>query len=269
MRDNIFPAIMAISLLAFTGCRKLCNDFVQHPELPPASCRIERISFDVPMGHGEIESVQSVFSYNEYNNPVLILLDISDSPEPVDKAFRYDTENRLKVYLRYFRYGGRGTIFWHKYVYVNSMKVVDSVFVYASGDYLTNDRPDEYARVEVRELTLDIRGRVIKEISRIETDSPVEKTFHYDLNGNLIKPGVNYSNKPNIRQTNKIWQFIDRDYSVNQPLGEVESFTIHNLPYTFRDLVLSQSNVLDITPGAVVTYNCENNVTGAGVTKMY
>ena len=43
------------------------------------------------------------------------------------------------------------------------------------------------------------------------------QTFFYDDAGNLRNGGNVYDNKLNPNRTNKIWMFIERDYSVNNP----------------------------------------------------
>ena len=48
----------------------------------------------------------------------------------------------------------------------------------------------------------------------------LKSTYNYDGAGNLIHPasaGVVYDNKMNINRTNDIWQFLSRDYSMNNP----------------------------------------------------
>ncbi len=265
MFKNIFLTILVMNLLPLSGCRKVCDYFEQHQDSPATNCRIEKISFDILNDFGVIERCGSFFSYNTYNNPTLVGYSIPYDLPPMDKVFRYDANNRLSAYIKDFRYEDTSPVFWHKYTYESPLKVIDSVFVYASGDYKTNDRPDEYSRVEVNELTLDNRGRIINEKYTLDGNIFGERSFQYDMNGNLIKPGVTYNNKPNIRQTSKIWQFIDRDFSVNQPRDEVEAFTANNLPYTFRNPISTQSEILYIAQGSIVTYNCESVTTHVGV----
>ena len=54
--------------------------------------------------------------------------------------------------------------------------------------------------------------------------------YSYDANGNLVKPGVSYSNKTNIRQISKVWMFLDRDYRINSPNGAASQYNQHKLP---------------------------------------
>jgi hypothetical protein len=55
-------------------------------------------------------------------------------------------------------------------------------------------------------------------------------TYNYDANGNLVKPGVTYTNKTSMLQTNKTLMFISRDYSVNAPAGFATQFNSNKLP---------------------------------------
>lgn len=66
----------------------------------------------------------------------------------------------------------------------------------------------------------DDKKRIIKVTKTFSLGStyPTEiYQYQYDGNGNLVTPGEVYDNKINFHRTNKIWMFLDRDYSVNNP----------------------------------------------------
>lgn len=257
MYRNKLTILFCLPLLTLTSCTKVWDYFKQNPDHPGANCRIEQISFESLNTFDEIIPSAAYFSYNTFNNPTLIRFDIPYDLWPMDKAFRYDAENRLIVYVEGFEYPETVQTLWHKYIYINPMKIIDSVFTYTTGDYMITDRPDDYSGLRVYELTLDFWGRIINEKRIYENSNISEKIFRYDHNGNIIKPGITYTTKPNIRQTNKIWQFIDRDYSVHQPEHEVGTFTSFGMPHTFTNIISTYSEVLTISPSAVITYNCE------------
>lgn len=257
MRKNIFLPAAAIALLILSGC----TYFDYHPDDPARNCRIEKISFDILNTTTEVfEAGEAYFSYDAHNNPTLMLFNIPHSLWPMDKVFRYDEHNRLIVYVQDFIYEETSPVFWHKYTYISPTKIIDSTFIYCSGDYTVNDHPDSYSYMKIRELTLDLFGRITKEVTTYDDASgSEERIFSYNADGNLIKPGVTYTNKPNIRQTHKVWRFIDMDYSINQPEGEVDVFNAYNLPYQFNDERFgSRSSELPIAyPNTVVEYRCD------------
>ncbi|MFT3948697.1 MAG: hypothetical protein QM763_17165 [Agriterribacter sp.] len=255
MRKNIFLPIIVV-LISLSGCTKVWDYFISHPGHPARNCSIEKISFKETNEDWESPDAYALYTYNTEGNPVSIQYNVPPNyfypPDGLDKGFSYDANSRLRVYT-----SDAFITFWHLYTYVSPAKITDSIFVYSGGDYAVNDHPDTYVSVNVSHLTLDMFGRIIKEETIEESGYTSEKTFVYNADGNLIIPGVTYSGKPNIRQTNKIWQFIDRNYSVNQPRGEVAVFNTYSLPYIFRSPMSSQSEVLPIAPEAVVTYNCD------------
>ena len=246
---NFSLTIFLVASLTFSGCRKIWDYFEDHHN-PTVNCRIEEIRFNVETQDGETQSGNASFSYDNNGNPTLVnIYDPSDG-WPKDKGFRCDNDNRLIVYV-----DDMFITTWHKYTYVNPSTIIDSAFIYSSGDYTVTDRPDTYVEVRVSKLTLDAWGRIIKE----ESDLFGVTTYRYDFNGNLTRPVVTYTNKLNIRQTNKVWQLIDRDYSIHQPAGEVETFNSYNLPYQFKNEIPVPGllSTFSIYPGAVVSYRCE------------
>ena len=66
----------------------------------------------------------------------------------------------------------------------------------------------------------------------VET-KPGSYELSYDRNGNLVRPGVTYDDKINIYRTNRVWQFINGDYSRNNPVtgGGFYSFPVTPAAY--------------------------------------
>ncbi|MBX3257768.1 MAG: hypothetical protein KF862_26805 [Chitinophagaceae bacterium] len=255
MRKNIFLPITAIALLILPGCSRAWDYFEDHPDDPARNCRIEKISFEATNADEEAPAGYALFEYNAEGNPTFIRYNIPfDEYFPRDKRFSYDAGNRLRVYL-----SDAFISSWHLYTYVSPTKIIDSAFMYSGGNVDVNDHPDTYVDIRVSRLTLDFVGRIIKEETTYGNGSVSEKTFTYNADGNLIRPGVTYTNQPSIRQTNKVWKFIDRDYSVNQPEGEIEVFNTYNLPYIFKEERLQPVNS-DIPlnyRNTVVEYGCD------------
>lgn len=56
----------------------------------------------------------------------------------------------------------------------------------------------------------------------------------YDVNGNLVLPGVTYTNNRNIYQADTVFKLITRDYSVNTPAGAASESNGDKLPIKFN-----------------------------------
>ena len=85
------------------------------------------------------------------------------------------------------------------------------------------------------------------------------RLFNYDASGNMVGYNV-YDNKINIHRTNKIWMFIDRDYSINNPHSPYVAYS----PGTYNSFGLPVQinylpNFLGMTlyPGVEVKYQCD------------
>ena len=83
--------------------------------------------------------------------------------------------------------------------------------------------------------TYDGTCRVIKtsaiDLSIAGGGTPAVNTYTYDASGNLVRPGIVYDNKVNIHRTNKIFMFVDRDFSMNNPFTAA-TYNGYSLPWT-------------------------------------
>jgi hypothetical protein len=241
----------AMALLGLSGCKKVLDYVKQHPNGVADNCRITQIA-----GSWNINGVfvydSSTFVYNNYGDLVRINRETNDIHR-ADQGFVYDKHHRIIAFVDdiYPLHTSNSGLLWHTYTYIGNSKIIDSFFVYAGGDYTVSFRPTGYNSIRVFTLTLDGWGRVIKET---DVDYGTEIIYNYDANGNLIIPGTSYSNKTNIRQTNKIFALIDRNYSVNQPLGDAAQYNNNDLPVKFNiELKMGDHHYSK----AVVTYSCK------------
>ncbi|MFT3948132.1 MAG: hypothetical protein QM763_14265 [Agriterribacter sp.] len=248
-----------ISLLSLAGCKKVWDYIKQHPGGIASDCSIERITFTT---HDMNSSADGFFKdtltikYNDAGNPLEMAYAWSRQPGISeafiwghDCLFKYDNKNRLIVFLEGIspEYsdipGYHSVLWWHQFTYVNANLIIDSSFEYTRGNYLINDRPDGaigssefFQGLEITEYTLDNYGRIIKTSGR-NSDDPqnpyITEYYSYDASGNLIRPGVTYSDKINIKQTNKVWMFLARDYSTNAPAGEASGYNTNKLPVRY------------------------------------
>lgn len=254
----------AVFLLFLSGCKKVLDYIIARPGGIAKNCRIERITSNRTFECTDMPRVDTArFSYNAHGDPVSIKFSLSSKLEgcydyPNDRSFKYDHKNRLIVFLEQ---GGDSWIenkvyalFWHKYTYENSNLIVDSIFEYAQGDWRISDRPEYYDRTIVTTFELDNYGRIVREVGG---SFDVDKTYAYDSNGNLVKPGVTYNNKINIRQTNRVWMFLDRDYSINSPVGAASTFHSSGLPVELNEMPHFLYGFVSDFKNIVVSYKCK------------
>lgn len=244
MKKTLFFAIIIATLWVITqltGCKKVLDYIVHHPDGLASKCRIERItgSFRTSLIDDSEEGVvvpdTAFFFYNAQGNPVKIEHPVSKADwiiSSFDDAFRYDQSDRLIAFIE----GAHPTVnyadAWHFYTYVNSHLIIDTTFYYANDNWTIKDKPDFYSHYFVTTYESDAFGRIIKETN----PGGFVTTYSYDQNGNLIKPGVTYTNKTSMLQTNKVWMFLAKDYSVNAPQGAASQYNQFKLPVTLKYL---------------------------------
>lgn len=135
---------------------------------------------------------------------------------------------RYSVYHHAKKYGMKLNIIL---IYSSDGKtVVDSIGAYTESN--TNENADwAYGYADFySKITLDSYGRIVKE----QFANGTVTNYSYDNKGNLIKPGVTYTNKTNIFQTSKTLMFVTRDYSMNMATGYATQFNSNQLPVKFN-----------------------------------
>jgi hypothetical protein len=111
--------------------------------------------------------------------------------------------------------------------------------------------------ITVWSLQYDNKDRVIREKGiRIDDEAPGtvldDKVYKYDVRGNL--EGGQYDKEVNYLRTNKVLQFVHRNYSMNNPAVYVLGYTPYHLPSGFR--WLDQRLFLDGSLPTSLTYSC-------------
>ncbi len=208
-----------ICLLTFlSGCRKELNigkdEEIANTPLPgqPTYCRIESI-WENP---GASNQRYILVLYDVYENPTAITTPLPTTGHPY-YTFKYDSWHRLREFRGEYANGNFET--WHFYGYdLNGRIGVDTSYRLGA---MGSNGPASYFERSISKYTYDSQGRMIKNVTDFQmTPSHTEKTYNYDAAGNLIYPpgsGVVYDNKQNLNRTNDIWQFLNEDYSVNNP----------------------------------------------------
>ncbi|HEY6956635.1 MAG TPA: hypothetical protein VI385_15395, partial [Flavisolibacter sp.] len=130
----------------------------------------------------------------------------------------------------------------------------DSLYTFVS---FQNGVITEYLDAAMTFYTYDKEGRIIKDSTLWHGGySTVINHYSYDVNGNL--EGNQYDQNLNPHRTNKIWMFLDRDYSVNNPFV-ADSYNAHKLPTKLNlDPKTSYFKLLtDYFHNAEIIYGCK------------
>jgi len=212
-----FYAIIAAMVAAPSlGCKKIAEKILEDPCADIRFCNIKSYSFP---GFGTSFAPNTAsFTFDGYGNPLKVVNTFVSTGAP-DLIFRYDALHRLSEFFRPYANGEFET--WSKYVYDASGRVAfDTTYVFGSITPLWP--PTDFTQRRLTTYEYDGTCRVIKTstigIGGVEDGSPpIVNTYTYDADGNLIRPGISYDNKVNIHRTNKVFMFVDRDFSMNNP----------------------------------------------------
>ena len=246
-RLSLFHIGLAGIVIIFSSCQKDLDTVKQQDEVMGTPlpgqvtyCRIESI-WERP---GAPDQIFRVLGYDEFENPRFISTPFVATGSPF-YTFKYDNFHRMREHAEEHANGTYNRL--HRYGINNDGRIgVDTT--YALGGYNAMGQPDNYFSRTISTLTYDAQGRIIHS-SNITTPGPTfppappvssANSYTYDSNGNLEVPGATYDNKMNINRTNDIWQFLARDYSVNNRLTTTEynatGFPVrinHMEPYNF------------------------------------
>jgi hypothetical protein len=223
--------VLILFLLPLGACHKFVdiND-LWHKHKP--DCRIEKIiAYNVPF---EAEPVVANFSYNQKGNPVLVTRNNPGTGNP-HLRFYYDNKGRLSAYVGSYSLGpNAGYEFYSQYYYDNNNRIV-SDSSYGLGDIINDvPQPQPPTQPTLRSWAnyeYDAYNRVKKIDRFIMLNSmpflAFSDEYFYNEDGNLSRhryltfQGYQesligpYDNKTNMNLTNKIWMFVERNYSRN------------------------------------------------------
>lgn len=212
-----FLFILPLALMFFANCRKQVETPAFKPEeiagtpLPgqPTYCRIESL-WENP---GAANQRFILFLYDQYENPVAITTPLPVTGHPYH-TFKYDNFHRLRQYRGEYPNGNYE--FWHFYgLDLNGRIGVDTMYTLGA---MGPTGPATYFERAISQITYDGQGRIIKVVTDTQiSPSHTETNYSYNGAGNLVRMGVTYDNKMNLNRTNDIWQFLNRDYSMNNP----------------------------------------------------
>jgi hypothetical protein len=209
MRKNVhFILLMGVIVgILLSGCNKLEDRLDKDPLATSDLCQVKAMTYSVfstPIG---------VTINYKWGDPVSVIQTSSGTGHP-DGYFRYDNKRRLTDYIGIYG-NSNGFEFWHRYVYDKKDRVIRDTSYFLG--IMVNDKPAFYNDGAVIYYEYDQYGRIVHTSQDWFSfpGSPTDSYYSYDAKGNLVIPGVTYDNKVSIHRTNRIWMFIDRNYSVN------------------------------------------------------
>jgi hypothetical protein len=216
-------ACIVVSILQFSSCVKPPRDFEPRDGNNVFdNCRIKRITLRSPA-----ETIN--FVYNSKGDPVTV------TPSNIytghsKKAFYYDKKGRLIKMIGFYT-GDDQYETLHYYTYDNKNRItVDTIYYF--GVITTG----AYYGKSISYLKYDNLNRIATDSTVVLSPFPNIFPTHYTYNeaGNRTNYTTSYDDKLNIHRTNKIWMFVDRDYSVNNP-GIADSYSYYKLPLSFSN----------------------------------
>ena len=232
----------------FVSCTKFnLADYRKNPGVDLRFCNIKTWS-DI---HGD-EQRTNIFIYDENENPISVTSNLAGTGNG-SHFFTYDSIQRLKSYEYEF-------VQTRNYHYEGSRRRASDAQVI-----------DVYGRELLETYTYDDLGRIIKSVLELisspfedEEYPTVTKEYIYlnddissiIVNGEQQNPDITYTKKPSIYMTNKVWQFVNQNYSKHS-VANVSAFNRIGLPATFQNNQY-EFPFLDIEgAGSAVTYFCQ------------
>ena len=228
---RILPAALAILFLI--SCNKLVDHIKDHLDGDDKTYRIETWTLIDHSGQYRPGKI----TYNENNDPLSVTFDTATNN--IHWLFNYDKHGRLSKSWKFMSdpYFEEFYDEYRIYKYNNKGQIVSDTN-YSYGWWDTIPTPQNTYFWETF-YTYDPKGRLIQYVEKYPDLGPGipanEITFNltYDEDGNLVIPGAYvYDNKLSFMRTNKIWMFLNRNYSVNNPIPAV-SYNNRRLPLVF------------------------------------
>jgi hypothetical protein len=218
MKKNF--TLIATAIVLLSSCRKNDEILKHTPGNDPNPCQILQITYPLGSNNDVLQ-----FTYNSLGDPVSCTRMLGGHTGYPNFAFKYDDRNRLTDFIGPYDNNTTAEI-WHRYFYNPQGDIIlDSTYVFPR---IVNGYPENAFTKQLTYYTYDHKRRIIKDSTVYSNPTPpVVHTYAYDANGN--RTGSAYDNKININQTHKIWMFLNKDYSINNPFT-ADSYTAAGLP---------------------------------------
>lgn len=241
----LLRAFLLVCLSQIISCTKsidkISNDTVgletsSDATLVPSygNCKLRRI-YHISEYNPET-TVNMLFTYNAAGNPYSVTRSSGD--DALNYYFYYDKKNRLReLRIAHNLEGNDEYTESHRYGYDNNDVVVVDTVLHPS--VAKSDGVLQLGVHKIIRLTYDSHGRIVKEnIKDVLNGTTKNPTYTYDARGNLAVVGwksSSYDNKVSIFRSHPLFQFIHRNYSMNN--GGVEAkYNSKGLPLTAEHL---------------------------------
>jgi hypothetical protein len=239
-------AVFTAAVLLLSGCKKLLEYIEDHPGVAGGHCAIKGFKYANPFSSSDTVT----FTYNSVGNPVSAIRIHTNTGAP-NSLFRYDQKNRLTDMINSYGTEISSPVeSWTRYFRDATGRINrDSVYSFPT---IVDGNPTtgEFGSASMSAYEYDSKDRIIKVTRSRSGITLLVWNYAYDANGNL--KGNAYDDKVNFHQTNKVWMFIDRDYSVNNPATANYTYNGFGLP-THIDVTAGPMFFLGV-PGSAFEY---------------
>lgn len=229
---------ISIALVFLAGCHKFIDwGDVWHEHNP--DCRIEEITYHPSFGP---DTIFAKFSYDHRGNPTKIISSFIGTGRP-SHFFRYDKKGRLVDYLGLNREDAFSYHFWYHYKYDPQGRIIeDSLYLF--GNMINGQPQPDGPNFMKANYEYDAYNRV-KKVTRIYFYGVEMNEYIYNLAGNLEivnnyfdshlarSDTFHFDNKVNIHRTNRVWMFLNKNYSRNNSMPATK-YNKSGLPLQFR-----------------------------------
>lgn len=230
-RIPIYFRLLLLTAIVFqvTACKKIEQAILKDPCSDIKFCNIQSYTYPGSAPYFDDDNT-ATFTYDGLGNPLAVNNTRVSTGAP-NLVFKYDASHRLTEFQRPYSNGFFEQ--WFKYVYDASGRIIADTS-YLFGAITPSWPPTGSQQRRYTTYTYDNTCRVLK-TTTIGIGGPEDGfppnviTYAYDASGNLIRPGITYDNKVNMHRTNKIFMFIDRDFSMNNPYTAT-SYNGYSLP---------------------------------------
>ncbi len=213
--DNTRIIYLIITCFLF-GCYKKNGDGDD-----VSKCQIQTFYFN-DTNSGAHDSI--VFTYNNLGNPVAGIRSNVATGNP-NFIFLYDEYNRLKELIGLYDTANvESAENWHNYFYDEYGRIIKDSLYYVPE--VVNGRPLNKNVVTIS-FEYDSKNRIGKATTLFFGATKII-SYTYDKSGNRDR--IPYDDKINFHRTNKIWMFLDKEYSNNNPTNATYGYNEFNLP---------------------------------------
>lgn len=256
IKKTLSLMLLTAMIIGTQACNKVWDLIKNSKDGVYTQCRIVKIEDTGDAG-------TLTFYYNSHGNPDSIASSIGNTGFN-SVWFKYDNKQRL-IESAYYSWEQDRFIYWSKYYYDNKGRIVkDTSYTYGR---IVNGQPSWHSQNNYSEYEYDSKDRITK-VSTKNQDPysgnwllPSEDTYSYDADNNQVRTGVVYDNKLSIYRTNKVWMFMSRDYSVNNPFTAT-SYNNKHLPVKYEKIGAQQPLIFlnyyrNKITNATITWDCK------------